>query len=278
MKEPIKNLLRRLISLSPLAIRFVGIVRTHLSVSADSSKYAKESRSAYEKFREAHPELTVLNGPFRGMVYPSRDAAGSELYPKILGSYERELHETLDYISEQRYTSVVDIGCAEGYYAIGFGMILKGAKIYAFDTSSKAISLCSRMAETNGVDVKLGGHCDKETLLGLNLGKRALIFSDCEGYENHLFDLEVAQKLSGHDFLIETHDFIDIETTGRIQSIFRDTHECSIIESVDDIIKAYTYEFEELEGFSLKERLYILGERRPTVMRWIFARSAKKSS
>ena len=272
MQTP-RKILRRLTRRSPLALSIASTVRTHLAIYANTRDEAKQSELAHARFSSLFPDLIVRNGPFRGMIYPSREAAGSEFYPKILGSYEQELHETLAYITRQPYSAVVDVGCAEGYYAVGLGLILKNARIYAFDTNSDARSMCAKMAEINGVEVTTGGHCDKEILLDLNLGSKALIFSDCEGYENRLFDRDIAQKHSNHDFLIETHDFLEIATTRDILSAFQDTHECSVIESVDDIMKAYTYEFDELKDFDLGERLRILSERRPTIMRWIFAKS-----
>ncbi len=41
-------------------------------------------------------DLTVLHGPFVGMKYPGTEAAGSAFIPKLLGSYEKELHPLLE--------------------------------------------------------------------------------------------------------------------------------------------------------------------------------------
>jgi hypothetical protein len=43
-------------------------------------------------FHELVREMTVRSGPFQGMRYPGAEAAGSALIPKLLGSYQRELH------------------------------------------------------------------------------------------------------------------------------------------------------------------------------------------
>lgn len=235
----------------------------------DAEKY----RVLETKCGQIFPNLKVLNGPFKGMQYPGRITICSTFYPKILGSYEKELHSIIHHIARQPYTAIVDVGCAEGYYAVGLGMLFKEAQIYAFDTNETAINLCRAMAKINNVDVKLGGFCDKETIVRLKLGSRALIVCDCEGYENRLFDENIANRLSNHDFLIETHDFIDINTTKNISGIFSKTHNLEIVESIDDTIKAYTYVFEELNGLNLDERRGILGEGRPGIMKWIFAKS-----
>src|ERR1035437_10659844 len=44
-----------------------------------------------EALKTIAPDLTVRHGIFRGMKYPAGKAVGSELIPKLLGSYEREL-------------------------------------------------------------------------------------------------------------------------------------------------------------------------------------------
>lgn len=215
--------------------------------------------------------LKVMNGPFEGMKYPSRASVGSAFYPKILGSYEKELHEKILFIIKQQYTSIVNIGCAEGYYAVGLAMRCRKSKIYAFDTNRNAIRLCNEMAMLNQVDIELYSYCDKQALLNLELGTKALILCDCEGYENSLFNADMVDSLKQHDFLIETHDFIDIETTRYIYTLLSQTHYIEIIESVDDIIKAYNYDYIQLNNYNLSERFKLLSEGRPRTMRWLFA-------
>ena len=240
------------------------------------NKVDAESKKKFEaKCRRLFSDLTVLNGPFAGMKYPSLKSIGSTIYPKLLGSYEMELHAIIKKTLSLSYTSVVDIGCAEGYYAVGFGLKLQGIKVFAFDTDPEAQTLCKTMGELNGVSIIAGGFCDKDLLMQLDLGERALVISDCEGYENELFDVQLAHYLIPHDVLIETHDLIEIETTQRLLKIFSETHDCVIVDSIDDILKAYTYDYRELEVFSLDERRHLLAEYRGAIMRWIFAKSRR---
>src|SRR5690606_8070667 len=64
------------------------------------------------------PEKQVLNGVFEGMRYSSFTAFGSELYPKLLGSYELEIQGVITELAQQSFDVIVDVGCAEGYYAV----------------------------------------------------------------------------------------------------------------------------------------------------------------
>jgi len=57
-------------------------------------------------------EKKVLNGPFKGMQYPSLNSTGSALFPKLLGSYERELHYEIEDMFNKKFNKIIDIGCA----------------------------------------------------------------------------------------------------------------------------------------------------------------------
>jgi hypothetical protein len=216
------------------------------------------------------PALTVLAGPFRGMRYPRAQSAGSTLVPKLLGSYERELHAVVESLVQQQYSCVVDIGCAEGYYAVGFAMRLPRATILAFDTDPQACALCLEMARLNGVTdrVKVGALCDEATLLGLPLGDRALVISDCEGYEITLFSAPVAAALARHTLLIEVHDFFDEDLGEELQRRFAKTHHLSVIPGIDDRRKANGYANVALEPYSMAMRRRLLAERRGFIMQW----------
>ena len=217
------------------------------------------------------PNLTVATGPFQGMRYARLQSAGSALLPKLLGSYESELHPALEELLAHEYTAAVDVGCAEGYYAVGLGLRLRNAAIYAFDTDPRARPACAEMAKLNEVDgrIHIAGMCDKNVLRSLPLGSRALIIADCEGYELDLFDDEMAQFLARHSLIIEAHDFIKIDISSRLRDIFSKTHRVRSVKSTDDIQKAHTYRYEQLGKYDINERYLILSERRPAIMEWL---------
>ena len=124
----------------------------------------------------------VMGGPFQGMIYGDT-AVCSALLPKLAGSYEVELHPLLDSLRAADYDTVVDVGCAEGYYAVGFARKWVGIQVIAFDTDVQARELCAQKTEENGVAarVRVEGACEGETLR--DVVPRSLLISDCEGYE-----------------------------------------------------------------------------------------------
>src|SRR5215208_3855790 len=66
-------------------------------------------------------DLKVLSGIFAGMRYV-RDAVGGQLYPKLLGTYELELVPVIQALNRKRVARIVDVGAAEGYYAVGLAL------------------------------------------------------------------------------------------------------------------------------------------------------------
>ncbi len=223
------------------------------------------------------PDLTVRHGVFRGLKYPERKSIGSALFPKLLGSYERELQPILQEICHDAYTEIINIGCAEGYYAVGLAMRIPSTRVFAYDTDEEAIRLCKKMAMLNSVDkrVFVGSFCDPNTLRRIPLTKKGLILSDCEGYEKYLFAEALVPYLESHDLLIEIHDFIDPSISSTIRRRFKESHEFEVIRSLDDFEKAQTYFYEELAGFDLATRGVLVGEQRPVIMEWFYMKSRR---
>ena len=229
----------------------------------------EDEREAIERI---FPDHRVRHGVFSGMRYPEIEAVGSAMFPKLLGSYESELRAVMDRVCKTDYTEIVNIGCGEGYYAVGLAMRIPKARVYAYDINEEAIRLCRKMAAANGVSERLvtGSFCDAETLKSIPFTQRALIISDCEGYEKELFTEDVALSLARHDILIELHDFIDLTISSVIRERFAGTHQVESIFSTDDIRKAHTYSYPELDGFDITTVHGLLKEGRPGVMEWFY--------
>lgn len=218
---------------------------------------------------ELFPDLVVRHGPFSGLRYPWAEAAGSPLFGKILGSYERELSPLFEQVCSVPYPEILNIGSAEGYYAVGLAKRIPGAQVVAYDINPEARRLVRELADANGVGerVTVEGECNPQVLRDRCRGKRGLILSDCEGYERILFSPEVVRDLSGWDVLIEVHDLIDIGISGSLLAAFAGQPVVRI-QSVDDIQKAQTYDYAELSGMPVDERRRLLGEGRRSVMEW----------
>jgi len=239
----------------------------------------------FERTLDANPEilnifkdLKVLNGPFKGLKYPNLEAFGSSLLPKLLGSYEIELNPVFENILKEKYFSILDVGCAEGYYAIGLARMFPTANIYAFDTSEKALSLCKEMGEINNIGERLifGSFFSEESLIKFDFSNKSLLICDCEGFEKHLFTNKSIKNLRTCDVLIETHDIYDNSISYHLEDLFKETHDLTRILSIDDLQKVKTYNYKEIDHLTLRERKMILEEQRSGVMEWHFYK-AKRS-
>jgi hypothetical protein len=258
--------------------RTCGLVSDCMGRIYRHAQFVRQSQEIEALAADLCRDLTVAHGPFKGLRYPSAQSFGSLLLPKLLGAYESELHTVLDQLLSNDYTTVVDIGCAEGYYAIGLALRLKHSQGYAFDTNSKAKNLCAQMAKLNGVSdrIHIGDLCNADRLRSIPLGDRALILSDCEGYEGTLFNREMAKFLAKHDLIIETHDFIDMDLSEKMRDAFCETHHIRSIKSLDDIEKAHTKSYLELNHYTTRDKYLILREGRPAIMEWLVMTSKEE--
>lgn len=177
--------------------------------------------------------LLVQSGPFAGMGYIS-EAVCSSLVPKLLGSYEAELHGVLEQILLRDYQTVIDVGCAEGYYAVGLALKLPRAEVHAFDIDARARALCTKLAQANkvGERVSVEGECNHERLNGLIRG-RTLIICDCEGCELNLLDPNLAPEIKKCDLVVELHDMFDPNITPTMLSRFASTHEITLVDATE---------------------------------------------
>ena len=215
--------------------------------------------------------LIVLDGPFAGMRYVPQ-AAGSSLLPKLLGCYEAELHPTLASIISSDYRQVVDVGCAEGYYAVGLAMRIPDARVFAFDIDKRAQRLCKDLAEANGVAdrVLVAGECTGEQLAAL-LDDRTLVICDCEGCELAVLNPGEVPNLSLSDVLVELHDFIDGSISQTIISRFGPTHDIALIDTSERDPSGWPV----LESFNDADRRVAVAEFREEKMQWAYMRSRR---
>jgi ribosomal protein L11 methylase PrmA len=214
----------------------------------------------------------VLHGPFAGMKYPQGGSAfGSMYFPKILGSYEREIQEWIFEALQNKYDLVIDIGCAEGYYAVGFASSSQQFKVVACDSDHKALKATKKMAKVNGVGGQISciRPCTPRDLQNLVSGRKCLIISDCEGYEKQLFDTEVVAELVRSDVIIETHESAGIDIHDNLRRAFTGTHSIEIMSSIPDKEKVTSYDYKELCGLDGSLRNLILEEKRKRVMVWM---------
>jgi hypothetical protein len=167
----------------------------------------------------------VHAGPFAGMRYVDR-SVGSCFIPKLLGTYERELATKIEWICRRQPVLVVDVGAAEGYYAVGLAMRIPRARIIAFELDETGQAALRRMAELNGVADRLTvhGRCAPADLAAALGGHpRPVVICDVEGDEA-LLDPERVPALRAAVVLVETHEFVRRGITDELCRRFASSH------------------------------------------------------
>jgi hypothetical protein len=222
--------------------------------------------------------MKVRSGPFEGMCYGVH-AVGSVLTPKLLGTYEKELAAVIEHLPV--FDLVIDIGAAEGWYAVGLLYRKIARKVVAFELTDSGQKACRDTAGKNAVAGRLEvrGKCtvDELRLLLCSLprtGYRVLIISDCEGYENELFTADMLKLCRKAHLIIETHDSFVPGTHMRLAQELDSSHIVTHIQPVrrsrSDIISSPANPAPWWLRISVIRRLLLLERRGPGIA-WIYA-------
>ena len=245
-------------------------------ISAEIKKRVKKKKlyGIMQVLYSKNGSIEVLRGPFQGMVYPEFISTGSVLYPKLSGIYEKEIQPIFDTIKLKKYKYIYDIGCAEGYYAIGLKRAIPEAEVYAFDIDAHAQKLCANMAKANHVKIHIEGECSVERLISMDFSGEvpSLIISDCEGAERELFTSAVIDNLKNCECLIEVHDWLqyDTPTLDKLIKDFESTHNYKLVYGVDDYEKVYRYQVKEFERLTIEEKFMVMAEHRKRLGEWLY--------
>jgi SAM-dependent methyltransferase len=214
-------------------------------------------------------QWTVGAGPFAGMKIVTDASWGDGIViPKLFGCYEQELHSALSRAVARLPTLVIDIGCAEGYYAIGLARLLPKARVIAFDIDPKAQEICRAVASKNGVAdrIRVEGECSPNNLAALVAAEdKKLLVVDCEGAERSLLTADVIRQMRNTDVIVECHDFMDAGITSALTGLFAQSHDVERIDQGGRNPNLYT----PLRQLSEIYRWLVLCEFRPVTMNWL---------
>jgi hypothetical protein len=208
------------------------------------------------------------------MPYLNEIVWGS-ITPKWVGSYETELHDVVEHILSGEYSQFVNVGCAEGYYAVGFAWRLPGIKIIAFDLDPEARRQTAHLAALAGVAdrIKISDYCTAAILDAL-ASKRTLLAVDIEGSEVELLDPERVPSLAKASILAEVHSNPPLDLEGVSQTLrrrFEASHHVRWFqsESRSALVAQYRSFWEGKIGAD--RFVQYLDEGRPEVQRWLWA-------
>jgi hypothetical protein len=209
------------------------------------------------------------------MLYPSATVGSTILVPKLLGSFELELHSVVEDVVQQRFSTIINIGCAEGYYAVGLARELPDARVHAFDLDPSFRHLCAATAELNNVDdrVTIYGAATSDRLQTLAQDEWVVVFCDCEGCERELLDPSGIPSLRAASILVEMHDFVDRAISATLLMRFEKTHVIDVIGSS----RRNPREYDELGALPDDDAALAVDEFRPEHMQWAWMRPRRET-
>ncbi len=214
----------------------------------------------------------VMAGPFRGLAYANH-SVGSVFLAKILGTYERELWPAVARLVERAPDVLVNIGAAEGYYAVGLARCLPAVRVIAYETELHGQSLIAEIAALNQVAdrVRIQGLCAPADLRdSLERATRPVVVIDAEGAEETLLDPAHTPALIHCAILVEVHDFI-APVGELLAGRFASTHSCIEIKSRPRSFADLPLMLRILAFSPWRQRvLAAMDEQRPGPMRWFW--------
>ena len=152
----------------------------------------------------------VQNGVFKNLKINKDVTWGrGDIASKIYGFYENKIQEKL---KEIKKPILIDIGAADGFFAIGCLYSKLSKYCYAFEQNEISRLALHKTAEINKVanQISIMGKVDNQSFLSslpndLELSK-TVILCDIEGEEYNFFSETILKKLKKCNLIIEIHN------------------------------------------------------------------------
>ena len=171
----------------------------------------------------------VMEGPLAGLDFLPQSAEGCHI-AKLLGCYEQPLQPFIEQAILANYPTILNIGCAEGYYAVGMARRMPSAQVLAFDLNPKAQSICQALAQKNHVADRVHiGSLFKPEDFAAYADQKVLLLCDIEGGERDLLNPELSPALKGMDIILESHECLIPGITQLLIDRFKGSHEIRIV-------------------------------------------------
>ena len=258
----------------------IGRLYTHV-IWLYAQKFDDESRVYHYrvKLSELVDELfksTVGYGPFKGLVLTNNRQGqmtwsfGSRA-ATLLGIYEQEVLNMLSEMSSRK-RNFIDIGAADGYYAVGCLVNNLYENAICYEISNDARKVIEINARNNLVEnrITIRGEAKKDFYLEIDSSILwdSVILIDIEGGEFDLLDANAFRYLKNSVIIIELHDWFfqnGRELKEKLLSAAEVTHDIKQVQtSTRDLSK-----FVELEGMNDTDRWLICSEGRGQLMTWL---------
>lgn len=218
---------------------------------------------------------TVRYGIFQGMkINPQTWWGGLDLGAMCLGEYEKEVIEELkkEFQKSKGRKTFIDIGAADGYYAVGFLLSGLAEKSICFELSPAGRENIATNHALNNSPGTLEIHGDIfkdfEGVISTQELKNSIILIDIEGSEFNFLNKETLSLLKEAIIIIEIHNWIE-----NFEHIYREflinVSEYFQIEKIVPQPRNYNGFERELRSYTDENRVLLFSESRPCQMRFL---------
>ena len=214
----------------------------------------------------------VAYGPFTGLELDPTPAWGkTDLSSMLLGVYELQVLNALHSPEFSDRNHFVDIGAADGYYAVGCLHNGRFKTADCFEIREIGRETIKRNAKLNGVadKVRIFGAADASlpSLLKEIDWSDTVILCDIEGAELDLFDPTFLAAIKGAIILIEIHNWVEDFWPRYVELLKCASKDYELRFPESSALPRQ--HLPELRGMTDDNRMLILSEGRPNVMRFL---------
>ena len=247
------------------------IARVFLRVLKQPNEMQRAKNKVLNKIIQEH-DYKVAYGNFKGMKLNKNIYwAKNDLITYILGVYEKHVLEKLTEFSKRGNFPFIDIGAADGYFAVGMAFSKIFNKVYAFEIDESRRASLNKNAENNLCKDKIVIYREAnfdsiKKIVDENNG--AVILFDIEGSEFDLLDKKLLECLANCYIVCELHPLLINNGYDKQQTLINNSKAFFNV----SIIQRDCYcpnKFSELNEFKDEERLVAFGEGRENNMQWL---------
>ena len=214
---------------------------------------------------------SVLHGPFAGLALNDRSSwSAGDFAAMMFGLYEKEVVDHLVAAFDRREV-FVNLGAADGYYAIGMLLADRADRAICFEMSAAGRREILRNASLNGVAdrVQILGLADPGFIDALAVGdmRRTTLLIDIEGGEFTLLSDRMLERLEGAQIIFEAHEGQDLPGSVALTELLRRAGRHHAVTELTTGARDLS-SFPELRSLSDSDRWLICSEGRRHLMRW----------
>ena len=231
----------------------------------------RAKNKAWKVLFEKHKNI-IAYGPFKGMklnknIWWSKN----DRITQTLGIYEEHILDKLIEFQGEGAARLIDVGAADGYFAVGMAYAGIYKEVFAFEIEKKGQERIIENAAENHCQskIKVQGEANHSSIQdALDNEKISTVLIDIEGAEYRFLDDEMLKLLSGNFVICELHPWASMNGNEFQNDLLSRSSKYFNL----SIIKREYYNpnhFQEFEDFSDDERLIAVSEGRRMNTSWM---------